>query len=49
MQQVISERDQAQEDLQSVEAAFSDLHRRYEKSKSTNENFKKASPFYVTV
>ena len=32
---------QALEDLQSVEVAFSDLHRRYEKSKSSVEAFKK--------
>lgn len=35
------DRDQAIEDLQSVESAFSDLHRRYEKSKATIEGFKK--------
>jgi len=29
------------EDLQSVEAAFSDLHRRYEKTKSVIEAYKK--------
>uniref|UniRef100_A0A0B7BCS2 Transforming acidic coiled-coil-containing protein C-terminal domain-containing protein n=2 Tax=Arion vulgaris TaxID=1028688 RepID=A0A0B7BCS2_9EUPU len=36
-----NERDQAIEDLQSVETAFSDLHRRYEKSKSIIEGFKR--------
>ena len=41
MQQVVNERDQALEDLQSVEAAFSDLHRRYEKTKTVVESFKK--------
>ena len=41
MQQVINERDQALEDLQSVETAFSDLHRRYEKTKAVVEGFKK--------
>jgi len=35
------ERDQALEDLQSVESAFSDLHRRYEKSKTIIEGFKR--------
>ncbi|KAK3756255.1 hypothetical protein RRG08_035315 [Elysia crispata] len=35
------DRDQAIEDLQSVESAFSDLHRRYEKSKGIIEGFKK--------
>ena len=40
---VIKERDQAVEDLQSVETAFSDLHRRYEKVKTTVEGFKKVS------
>jgi len=32
---------QALEDLQSVETAFSDLHRRYEKTKSVIETMKK--------
>ena len=41
MQHVINERDQAFEDLQSVETAFSDLHRRYEKTKAVVEGFKK--------
>ncbi|GFS10743.1 transforming acidic coiled-coil-containing protein 1 [Elysia marginata] len=36
-----NDRDQAIEDLQSVESAFSDLHRRYEKSKGIIEGFKK--------
>lgn len=35
------ERDQALEDLQSVEGAFADLHRRYEKSKVAVDGFKK--------
>lgn len=34
---------QALEDLQSVETAFSDLHRRYEKTKNVVEGFKKVS------
>ncbi|KAH9499300.1 hypothetical protein Btru_003647 [Bulinus truncatus] len=41
IQNLESERDQAVEDLQSVESAFSDLHRRYEKSKSIIEGFKR--------
>ncbi|XP_025093722.1 transforming acidic coiled-coil-containing protein 3-like isoform X1 [Pomacea canaliculata] len=40
LQDVLKERDQALEDLQSVETAFSDLHRRYEKTKSVMEGFK---------
>ncbi|XP_053407888.1 transforming acidic coiled-coil-containing protein 2-like isoform X2 [Mercenaria mercenaria] len=38
---VIKERDQALEDLQSVETAFSDLHQRYERTKGVVEGFKK--------
>ena len=38
---MVKERDQAIEDFQNVEAAFADLHRRYEKSKNTLEGFKK--------
>ncbi|GAB1603935.1 hypothetical protein Ahia01_000674800 [Argonauta hians] len=41
METLIRERDQALEDLQSVETAFSDLHRRYEKTKNVVEGFKK--------
>ncbi|XP_060068136.1 transforming acidic coiled-coil-containing protein 3-like isoform X2 [Ylistrum balloti] len=41
MEDVVKERDQAIEDLQSVEMAFSDLHRRYEKTKGVVEGFKK--------
>ncbi|XP_059159940.1 transforming acidic coiled-coil-containing protein 2-like isoform X2 [Physella acuta] len=41
VQTLEGERDQAIEDLQSVESAFSDLHRRYEKSKSIIEGFKR--------
>ncbi|XP_021348617.1 transforming acidic coiled-coil-containing protein 1-like isoform X2 [Mizuhopecten yessoensis] len=41
MEDIVKERDQALEDLQSVEMAFSDLHRRYEKTKGVVEGFKK--------
>lgn len=41
LENLIRERDQALEDLQSVETAFSDLHRRYEKTKNVVEGFKK--------
>ncbi|CAH1783010.1 unnamed protein product [Owenia fusiformis] len=41
LQDVTIQRDQALEDLKSVESAFSDLHRRYEKSKLAVEGFKK--------
>jgi predicted nucleic acid-binding Zn-ribbon protein len=41
MADLVKERDQALEDLQSVETAFSDLHRRYEKSKTVLESMKK--------
>ncbi|XP_076436708.1 uncharacterized protein LOC143276139 isoform X6 [Babylonia areolata] len=40
LQDVVKERDQALEDLQSVETAFSDLHRRYEKTKGVVDGFK---------
>ncbi|XP_013791956.2 transforming acidic coiled-coil-containing protein 1-like [Limulus polyphemus] len=39
-QDLTKERDQALEDLQSVESAFSDLHRRYEKTKGIMEGYK---------
>ncbi|XP_013774030.1 transforming acidic coiled-coil-containing protein 3-like isoform X2 [Limulus polyphemus] len=39
-QKLTKERDQALEDLQSVENAFADLHRRYEKTKSVVEGYK---------
>lgn len=39
--QVKKERDQALEDLQNVETAFGDLHRRYEKTKVAVEGFRK--------
>jgi len=35
-----SERDQAAEDLRNVEAAFADVHRKYERTKSVVEGFK---------
>jgi chromosome segregation ATPase len=41
MADLLKERDQALEDLKSVESAFSDLHRRYEKTKTVVEAFKK--------
>merc|ERR1719327_1566224 len=34
------ERDQAAQDLQNVEAAFADVHRKYERTKSVVEGFK---------
>ncbi|CAG2252632.1 Transforming acidic coiled-coil-containing protein 1 [Mytilus edulis] len=45
MEDIIKERDQAIDDLQGVEMAFSDLHRRYEKTKSVVEGFKKGKLF----
>ncbi|KAF8790174.1 Transforming acidic coiled-coil-containing [Argiope bruennichi] len=39
-QKAIKERDQALEDLQNVESAFADLHRRYENCKSVLEGYK---------
>ena len=36
----IQERDQAAEDLKNVEAAFADVHRKYERTKSVVEGFK---------
>lgn len=41
LEDLIKERDQAVDDLQGVESAFSDLHRRYEKLKGVVEGFKK--------
>ena len=37
---------QAYEDIRSVEAAFGDLHRRYEKTKQTLDGYKKVSVVY---
>ncbi|XP_054709488.1 transforming acidic coiled-coil-containing protein 3-like isoform X2 [Uloborus diversus] len=39
-QKLLKERDQALEDLQNVETAFADLHRRYENCKSVLEGYK---------
>ncbi|GFT53568.1 transforming acidic coiled-coil-containing protein 1 [Nephila pilipes] len=39
-QKAMKERDQALEDLQNVESAFADLHRRYENCKSVLEGYK---------
>ncbi|XP_071828054.1 uncharacterized protein [Apostichopus japonicus] len=41
VQQLQKEKDQALEDLSSVENAFSDLHKRYEKLKATVQGYKK--------
>nr|XP_006825653.1 PREDICTED: probable GPI-anchored adhesin-like protein PGA55-like [Saccoglossus kowalevskii] len=41
LDQTRKERDQALDDLSSVESAFSDLHRRYEKLKTAVEGYKK--------
>lgn len=38
---LVRDRDQALEDLQNVETAFSDLHRRYEKSKAATDVYRK--------
>ncbi|KAK2180922.1 hypothetical protein NP493_420g05038 [Ridgeia piscesae] len=43
------ERDQAFEDIQSVESAFADLHRRYEKTKPVIESFKKVGQQLSTL
>ncbi|KAL8579132.1 hypothetical protein ACOMHN_036071 [Nucella lapillus] len=40
LKDVLKEKDQALEDLRSVETAFSDLHRRYEKTKAVLEGFR---------
>ena len=39
--QLLQERDQAVEDLQNVESAFADVHRKYERTKQVVEGFKK--------
>ena len=41
IQSAISEKNQAIEDLHNVEAAFSDVHRKYERTKQVVEGFKK--------
>jgi transforming acidic coiled-coil-containing protein 2 len=38
---IIAEKEQAVEDLQNVEAAFADVHRKYERTKQVVEGFKK--------
>ena len=38
---MITEKNQAVEDLQNVEAAFADVHRKYERTKDVVEGFKK--------
>ena len=38
---MIAEKEQAVEDLQNVEAAFADVHRKYERTKQVVEGFKK--------
>ena len=48
MEDVVKERDQALEDLQSVETAFSDLHQRYERVKGVVEGFKKVGETKTT-
>ena len=40
---------QAYEDIQSVESAFADLHRRYEKTKPVIESFKKVGQQLSTL
>merc|ERR1719516_452184 len=41
VERMISEKNQAVEDLQNVEAAFADVHRKYERTKQVVEGFKK--------
>lgn len=41
LDEVVRERDQAVEDLQSVDNAFADLHRRYEKLRGSISEFQK--------
>lgn len=43
VQQIITERDQALSDLNSVERSLSDLFRRYENMKTVLEGFKKVT------
>ena len=38
---MVAEKEQAVEDLQNVEAAFADVHRKYERTKQVVEGFKK--------
>ena len=41
VQRMVAEKEQAVEDLQNVEAAFADVHRKYERTKQVVEGFKK--------
>merc|ERR1719516_967243 len=41
VERMISEKNQAVEDLQNVESAFADVHRKYERTKQVVEGFKK--------
>lgn len=47
VQQLISERDQALSDLNSVERSLSDMFRRYENMKSVLEGFKKVTSSHM--
>lgn len=47
VQQLITERDQALSDLNSVERSLSDLFRRYENMKTVLEGFKKVTASYT--
>ena len=44
---IISERDQAIEEISTIEKAFGDLHRRFEKSKQIIEGFKTVNPLFL--
>ncbi len=48
MEEILNERDQALEDLQSVERSFGELHRRYEKTKTVVEGFKKVRIYVLS-
>ncbi|VEL19340.1 unnamed protein product [Protopolystoma xenopodis] len=41
--ELVSERDQALEEMATIEKAFGDLHRRFEKSKQVIDGFKQVS------
>jgi len=41
MSKIVSEKEQAVDDLQNVEAAFADVHKKYERTKQVVEGFKK--------
>lgn len=49
VQQLITERDQALSDLNSVERSLSDLFRRYENMKTVLEGFKKVNASHTHV